>query len=239
MPEDPKSIRRASAIERATRIEAVVFDLDGTLIDTIDLIRISMRYATRNVLGRVVPDEELMRNVGVPLSRQMREFDPKRADELLRVYRQYNSERHDELAAIYPGTLAALKWLQNRGMPLGVVTSKGTRMATRGLDLFQLRHYFSVVVSADDVEFHKPEPHPLIYAAEALTVDVERCAYVGDSPHDMNCAIAAGAVSIAALWGAFSKEEVTVPGPDFALGDISDLERLLSGDYSQFVPTRA
>jgi pyrophosphatase PpaX len=220
--------------DRAASIEAVLFDLDGTLIDTVELILTSFRYATTQVLGAPLPDELLMRNVGVPLISQMREFSPEHADELLRVYREHNAAHHDAMARAYPGTEEVLRLLQTLGMQMGVVTSKGTTMTRRGLDVFGLGPFFDVVVTADDVDRHKPDPHPLEEAARGLGVDVSRCAYVGDSPHDMQAAIAAGAVSVAALWGAFPREAVLEPGPEFALDSIRDLPLLLAGAEERF-----
>lgn len=216
------------------RVRALLFDLDGTLIDTVALILSSFRHATNEVLGAPLPDEVLMRNVGVPLAIQMREFAPDHADELLRVYREHNSKIHDDMVAEYPGTHATLEGLAARGFPMGVVTSKGTPMARRGLDAFDLGRFFEVLVTSDDVDVYKPEPYPLIYAAELMGVRAEECLYLGDSPHDMSAAIAAGAVSVAALWGAFGAASVLEPGPDFALRSIVELPGLLEGSGDEY-----
>jgi pyrophosphatase PpaX len=213
--------------ERLRRLQAVLFDLDGTLIDTVELIRVSFRYATRTVLGHELPDEVTMANVGQPLKQQFADMAPDHADELLRVYRAFNMEHHDELAKAYPGTLDVLAELRARGLPLGIVTSKGTEAAERGIDHFGLRPFMQVIVTADDVQLHKPDPHPLRFAATLLNVELGYCMYVGDSPHDMQAAVAGGAIAVAALWGAFSRNEVVVPGTSYELGSIRELTALL------------
>lgn len=213
---------------RLRRLQAVLFDLDGTLIDTVELIRVSFRYATRTVLGRELPDEITMANVGQPLRQQFHDMAPEHADELLRVYREFNMAHHDEMAKAYPGTTEVLADLQSRGIPMGVVTSKGTEAADRGIDLFGLRRFLQVVVTADDVETHKPDPHPLHFAAGLMRVELEYCMYVGDSPHDMQAAVAGGAIAVAALWGAFPEEEVVVPGTSYALATIVELPDLIA-----------
>ena len=225
---------RPSSAERLAGLQAVLFDLDGTLINTVSLILSSFRYATERVLGEALPDQVLMRNVGVPLARQMREFDEERADELLRVYREHNSLHHDDMVAEYPGTEETLTWLRTRGYPLAVVTSKGTPMTERGLVRFDLKRFFGAVVTADDVSAHKPDPAPILRAAELLGVDVTRTMYVGDSPHDMAAGIAAGSVSVAALWGAFASDDVLEPGPDYALRSLRDLPDLLTGGEAAY-----
>jgi pyrophosphatase PpaX len=219
---------------RLAELQAVLFDLDGTLIDTVELIVSTFRFATREVMGEALPDEVVMAGVGMPLITQMRDFSPEHADELLRVYRAHNAEVHDDMVREYPGTEDVLTELAARGLPMGVVTSKGTPMTLRGLRLFDLERFFGVIVTADDVDTHKPDPYPVRHAAELLGVDVTRCIYLGDSPHDMQAAIDAGAVSVAALWGAFGEEDVLAPGPDFALTDIRQLIGLLDGDPARF-----
>lgn len=217
------------AAERLRRLQAVLFDLDGTLIDTVELIRVSFRHATRTVLGHELPDAITMENVGQPLRQQFHDMAPEHADELLRVYREFNIAHHDELAKAYPGTTEVLAGLLAEGIPMGVVTSKGTEAATRGIDLFGLRRFLRVVVTADDVEIHKPDPYPLRFAAGLMGVELEYCIYVGDSPHDMQAAVAGGAIAVAALWGAFPEEDVVVPGTSYALASIEELPGLLAG----------
>ena len=220
----------APVAERLAHIRAVLFDLDGTLIDTVELIRVSFRYATEKVLGEALPDELTMANVGQPLRTQFEDLVPGRADELVRVYREFNSVHHDDLVREYAGTADVLREIASRGIPMGVVTSKGTEGAMRGLRYFGLADFFEVIVSADDVPIHKPDPYPLRFAAEAIGVPLEYCVYVGDSPHDMQAAISGGAIAVAALWGAFSEQDVLAPAPPYALHDIGQLPELLFGE---------
>jgi pyrophosphatase PpaX len=150
------------------------------------------------------------------------------------VYRAFNMEHHDEFARAYPGTIETLAELAARGLPMGVVTSKGTQAATRGLEVFGLTRFFDVVVTSDDVAVHKPDPFPLRAAAAAIGVPLEYCVYVGDSPHDMQAAVSGGAIAVAALWGAFTEAEVLTPGPAFVLSAIDELPALLDGGSERF-----
>lgn len=212
--------------DEASPIEVVLFDLDGTLIDTIELILCSMRHATNDVLGESPADDVLLHNVGVPLRVQMEEFAPEHVDALLTSYRKHNGEVHDLLVEEYPGTEEALRAMASRGYRMGVVTSKSVAVAHRGLDLFGLGGFFETLVGYEDTDIHKPEPAPLLLAAERMGVEINRCLYVGDSPHDINAGRAAGAVTVAALWGPF-RERVQESGPDYAIERLTQLTQIL------------
>lgn len=207
----------------------VLFDLDGTLVDTVALILASFRHATGVVLGEPLSDEVLMADVGIPLAKQMSSFSPEKAEELIAVYREHNSRVHDDLIAEYPGVEEGLLALAAAGKRLGVVTSKSRPLADRALTLFGLTDHFEVVVTCEDVQRHKPDPDPIIEAARRMGVRAEDCVYVGDSPHDMSAALSAGSLAIAALWGAFPEERVTAPGPHFRAGSMGELVDLLLG----------
>lgn len=212
-------------------IDAVLFDFDGTLADTIHHILMSFRHATQVVLGEALPDEELLYHVGIPLAQQMRLMtdDDATAEKLLTTYREFNHRTHDDMVQLYPGTLEVLSQIHTRAIPMGVVTSKGTPMAMRGIGLFDLGRFLSVIVTADDVALHKPDPFPVLHAAAMLELDPQRVAYVGDSPADVASALGAGAIAVAATWGVASRIRLEEAHPDFILDDIRELPALLFG----------
>lgn len=212
-----------------TVIEAVLFDLDGTVVDTIPHILASFRHATADILGEALPDDELMHSVGIPLAHQMRHFtsDENTAERLLASYREYNHRTHDEMARLYPNTVSALDVLHGAGMPMGIVTSKSRTMADRALALFGLQQYFKAVVTADDTSTHKPDPLPVVTGAEALGVSSLRAVYVGDSPMDIEAGNGAGAYTVAATWGVASRERLEAVSPGAIIDDIAELPALL------------
>lgn len=217
---------RNSADERLSCVQCILFDLDGTLVDTVELILSSARYATAQVLGEALPDDVLKHDIGMPLKAQMESYAPGRSDELLAVYRAHNAEVHDELIREYPGVEQALEALQRAGYRMGIVTSKSRPVAQRGLDHFGLGRFFDAVVGFEDTGIHKPQAAPVVEGARRLGVSAGSCAYVGDSPHDMAAGNAAGALTVAALWGPFP-ERVLEPGPDFAIRSLRELVALL------------
>ncbi len=140
------------------RFPVVLFDLDGTVVDSAAIILASMRHATREVLGREYGDEELMRTVGGPgLDAQMAALAPDRVDELVRVYRAHNEPLHDELEAC-PGMADALVRLAADGRRLGIVTAKRRSTAELAFERVPLGHLFETIVGGDDTERHKPDP---------------------------------------------------------------------------------
>ncbi|MBN2247155.1 MAG: HAD-IA family hydrolase [Coriobacteriia bacterium] len=210
-------------------IDAVLFDLDGTVVDTIPHILASFRHATADVLGAALPDDELMHHVGIPLAHQMRIFttDEGTVEQLLASYREYNHRTHDEMARLYPNTVSALEILHGAGVSMGIVTSKSRTMADRAISLFGLGQYFGAVVTADDTQVHKPDPMPVIIGAEMLGVSPVRAVYVGDSPMDIEAGNSAGAYTIAATWGVASRERLQAASPGAIIDDIAELPSLL------------
>ncbi|MDR1183312.1 MAG: HAD-IA family hydrolase [Coriobacteriales bacterium] len=198
-----------------TEKKAILFDLDGTLLDTKELILASFRYATREVLGEQLPDEVILPYIGIPLIYQMQAIAAEHADRLLEVYREHNARTHDELIRYFEGTREMLNELSAEGRRLAVVTSKRNESALHGLAHFDLLEYFEFVIGSDDTAVHKPEPEPLLLAAKRLGLAPDTCIYVGDSPFDMQAARAAGILAVAALWGMFSREQLWEAGAQY------------------------
>ena len=179
----------------------VLFDLDGTVVDSGAIILASMRHATEAVLGRAYPDAELMQAVGgTGLEAQMRVFDPDRVEELVRVYREHNEPLHDELEAC-PGMEDVVRRLHADGRRLGVVTAKRRSTVELAFARVPLGHLFETVVGGDETTEHKPDPAPLLLAAERMGAAPADCVYVGDSPFDVRAAKAAGMRAVAVTWG--------------------------------------
>jgi pyrophosphatase PpaX len=203
--------------------QAVLFDLDGTLIDSLNMILASFRHATKTVLGKEVEDKKARALIGMPLFDQMKVIDAEHAEELVKVYRANNIVIHDTMIRSFEGTREALDELTHSGLRLAVVTSKRNELAERGLNCFDLLPYFELLIGSDDTTLHKPNPEPLLYAAKRLGVPVESCIYVGDSPYDMQAACAAGATAVAALWGMFPREVLLEAGAHYEAATIRDL----------------
>ncbi len=194
---------------------AFLFDLDGTIVDTIDLIRESFRHASREVLGRQLPDEVLMANVGQPLMTQMEKLGAERARQLYETYRRFNHSHHDELIRPYAGVEDLLKELVLRGARLGIVTSKSRDTVNMAFRSIPVESYFETVVAADDTDFHKPHPQPLMLAMRRMDAAPDESVYIGDSPFDIKAGQAAGIRTAAVGWGIFAPQRLKELEPDF------------------------
>jgi pyrophosphatase PpaX len=215
-----------TAVSDAAGFEPVVFDLDGTVVDTVELIVESFRHATRAVLREELPDEVILAGVGQPLMKQMARLSARHARELYDTYREYNHRRHDELIRGYEGIAEALDALRAAGRRLGIVTSKSadtTQMAFRAVGL---REHFEVVVTASDTSEHKPSPAPLLLCLERFGATAAGSLYVGDSPVDIEAGRAAGMATAAVAWGVFGRERLLAAGPDYWLERPGELAAL-------------
>ena len=183
------------------RYPTVLFDLDGTLVDSGEIILSSFRHATKTVLAREIPDEVLAAAVGGSnIHDQMRAFDEERADELVRVYREHNEPLHDDLVA-FEGIERVLERLKAEGRQLGIVTAKRRKTVDLAFAILPLERFFDTVVTSEQTEHHKPHPEPVLTALERLGAEPGEAAFIGDSPFDMGAGKAAGVFTVAVSWG--------------------------------------
>ncbi|HEV8460943.1 MAG TPA: HAD-IA family hydrolase [Gaiellaceae bacterium] len=183
------------------RYPVVLFDLDGTVIDTGPIILASMRHAAETVVGGTYTDAQLMQAVGGPgLEAQMIALDPNRVEELVSVYRAHNEPLHATIDC-FAGVEDVLLRLKEEGRQLGIVTAKRRATVDLAFARLPIEQFFDVVVGGDETREHKPHPAPLLLALERLGARPEDAAYVGDSPFDMQAARAAGVTAIGVSWG--------------------------------------
>lgn len=196
-----------------------LFDLDGTLIDSIELIFSCYRHAAQTQLG-VAPADEVWRvGLGTPLRAQFRTItnDEEAIEAMVVLFREYNHLHHDDRVSLYPDVAGVLETLSTRGVQLGVVTSKLKRGAERGLRLTGLLELFDTIVSVDEVTHAKPHQEPVEEALNRLGADASSTIFIGDSPHDLVAGRGAGVRTAGVLWGPFRREELSPESPDFLL----------------------
>lgn len=210
-------------------IRTVLFDLDGTLIDSTELILASYHHTLATHGRPAVPDDVWMKGVGTPLRVQLAPWadSPEELQALVETYRDYNLANHDQRIRPFAGIAELVRAVRAAGIRTGVVTSKNREGTRRGLRLFGLEEYMEILVCADDVERPKPHPEPVHKAVAALAADPASTLFVGDSIHDLNSGRAAGVLTGAVLWGPFRREELEPAAPDYWLTEPGELKRLV------------
>lgn len=208
--------------------DAILFDLDGTVIDSVTLIRESHRHAVRTVLGREMSDVALVANVGRPLADQMAVFSADHVAELLRAYREWNHLNTTALLRAYPGMVELLAALRAAGRRLAIVTSKSRAVAELAFAVLPVREYFDVVIAADDTTQHKPDPAPVHLALAELDVRPERACMIGDAPFDLRSGAAAGCATIGVTWGFFDRATLAAEWPIAVVDRVDELAALLT-----------
>ena len=212
----------------AMRYPIVLFDLDGTLIDSGPLILASFRHATQTVLRREIPDEVLAAGVGgTSIYEQMAAIDAERVDELVRVYRAHNEPLHDELEG-FEGIHELLADFRSEGRQLGIVTAKRRPTAELAFRTLGIGHFFGAIVTAESTERRKPHPEPVQHALAMLGGAPSEAAFVGDSPYDMGAGRAAGVFTVGVSWGGIHGEELLLEaGADVLVHSVAELRNAL------------
>jgi pyrophosphatase PpaX len=213
----------------------VLFDMDGTLVDTVPFILACVRHAFDGYGGGPT-DSEWVAGIGTPLKLQLASFArrPEDVEPLLARYRDYWRANHDRLTRCFPGALETVAALATAGHPMGIVTAKTESSARRTLEHTGLLEHVGAVVGADSCERCKPFPDPVLLALARLGAVPERAVLLGDSVHDVAAARAAGVRALGAAWGAAPGEALAAEGAERVLADIRELPgALAAGEAAQ------
>lgn len=210
---------------------ALLFDLDGTLIDSVELIVRSARFAFIDFASRAPTDDEWRAAIGRPLRAMFRDYtaDEAEVERLVARYREFQSIHHDQLVTAHRGVVEAIRAFARDGHAMAIVTSKGELMAARGLELVGLADTIRVIVGMDSCERHKPHPEPVQRALALLGAAPEDALFVGDSSHDVESGRAAGVYTVGVTWGALSRDEMERCGADAVIHEMKQLSALVLG----------
>lgn len=204
--------------------KCVLYDLDGTIVDTNELIIETLDHVLRGICSLDVKRDEIIPHMGRPLDEQFRFFTGKSdVTELVAAYREYNLSRHDEMVSLFPNVLKVVKGLDAEGIVQGVVTTKMRATSERALGMFGLLPYMKTIVTIEDVTHPKPHPEPVLNAMAELGVIPEQTIMVGDSPFDVEAAKSAGATAVAVGWSLKSPDVLRSFGAEHIIDDMADL----------------
>lgn len=207
-------------------IRTILFDLDGTLIDTNELISASFAY-TFEKYGLAFTDEELLQFNGPPLVDTFRSFLPEQVDKMVATYRKHNMDHHDMYVRAFPQVKSTLQTLQDKGIQIAVVTSKMHKVARHGIEFTELDPYVEYLIALDDVDNAKPHPESVIKAMELLDADPKTTLMVGDNYQDIEAGHNAGIRTAGVEWSHKGKEFLETYKPTYMLADMRDLLELI------------
>ncbi|HWR45583.1 pyrophosphatase PpaX [Sporomusa sp.] len=205
------------------KFKGILFDLDGTLIDTSNLIIRSFQHTFEQHYGRPLTPQEVYAFFGKPLRAAMEHYGPDKVEDLIKTYREFNLVHHDNLTTGFVGVAETIQKLYNAGILMAIVTSKTKSTAIRGLRLFDMDKYFPIVIGHEECLKHKPDPEPVLLALEQIKLAPAECLMVGDSPFDLASARAAGVKTAAVRWTQIDWENLLAEQPDYVLNTIEDL----------------
>jgi pyrophosphatase PpaX len=213
---------------KVMKYKAIIFDLDGTLLDSVATI-VTVTRSTLESLGINLDDATMRNAIGVPLAVQAKWFAPGQEQDFMNRYRTAYIEQGGHTSKPFPGTKEMLTTLRSRGCATGIVTSKNAKGTNRAIEMSNMGHLFDCVVTADDVTQHKPDPAPVCKAMTLLQVTADQSLYVGDSIFDVQMAQRAGMAMVGVSWGARSREELMTNGSNGVVDNWDQFLKLVDG----------
>ncbi|MEH6992648.1 pyrophosphatase PpaX [Neobacillus drentensis] len=210
-----------------SNINTILFDLDGTLIDTNELIISTYLHTLEKYYPGKYTREDVLPFLGPTLHEVFGEMDPDRVEEMVLEYRTYNIANHDALVKEFVGVMETIETLKKKGYKLAIVTTKREDVAFKGLRLMKLDSYFDVMIAYDHVKKVKPDPEPIFLALEKLDSKPEEALMVGDNFHDVLAGKNAGTKTAGVAWSIKGREYLAKYEPDFMLENMTDLLSIL------------
>ncbi|MGP7819411.1 pyrophosphatase PpaX [Niallia sp. 01092] len=207
----------------AAKINTALFDLDGTLINTNELIISSYLHTLEQYYPGKYTREDVLPFMGPSLKEVFSSLDKDRAEEMIKVYRTYNLANHDKVVTIFDGVYETVKALKEQGFKLGIVTTKLSDVVDMGLKLTKLHEFFEVIVAIDHVKKAKPDPEPIHLALDKLQAKPEEAIMIGDNYHDIQAGQNAGTLTAGVAWSLKGREFLQGYNPDYIFDEMQDL----------------
>lgn len=212
------------------KVETILFDLDGTLIDTNELIIASFTYTVEKYGDRPYSREEIIEFIGPPLVDSLSKVNPDKVDEMIKAYREHNYANHEKYVKAYPDVVETVRSLKDKGLKLAIVTTKIHHTAELGLKIAGMEGIFDVIIGLDDVENAKPHPEPVLSAIDQLKANPMSTLMVGDNYHDIEAGQNAGVQTAGVAWAIKGRETLEQYRPDYMLEKITDLYQIIGAE---------
>lgn len=210
-------------------IRTILFDLDGTLIDTNELIIASFTHTIEQYTDRPYTRQEILDFIGPPLKESLAKINPEKVEEMVETYRKHNIENHNSFVKAYEGVVETIQTLKDQGYKLGIVTTKMRNTVQMGLELTNLEGLFETVITLDDVNNAKPHPEPIVKALNNLDAKASEALMVGDNTHDIEAGQNAGTKTAGVAWTVKGRKVLDDLNPDYMLTNMRELLEITGG----------
>ncbi|MHC1722038.1 MAG: HAD-IA family hydrolase [Aminipila sp.] len=213
------------------KINTILFDFDGTVMNTNELILGSWQHTFKTITGKEGDREAIHRTFGETLAKSMGEFFPEfPLEEAIEIYRGYQVGKFADAISPFPGMVELIKELNLQGYKTAVVTSRLRPTTMEGLEKYQLTDIFDAIVTVEDCTKHKPDPEPALIALEKLGSKPEEAMMIGDSKFDIGCANNAGVTSVLVDWAVaiYDKEKEGIFKPDYVIEKAEKILEILN-----------
>ncbi|MBA4537559.1 pyrophosphatase PpaX [Bacillus aquiflavi] len=207
----------------SNRLTTILFDLDGTLIDTNELIISSFLHTLEYYYPKKYKRKDVLPFMGPPLWDTFHSLNPHATEEMIKKYREYNLANHDRLVKEFNGVYETVETLAHENFKLGIVTTKVRDTVLKGLKLTKLERFFDVIVTLDEVENAKPHPEPIFKALDLLKARPEEALMVGDNHHDILAGKNAGTKTAGVAWSMKGRDHLQYYEPDYIFDHMADL----------------
>ncbi len=208
------------------KFKGVIFDVDGTLTSTNELIIAAFNHVTKKHLNKSLTKEEVFALFGPTEEQIIDDWFTENSDEVIKDYFNFYSENHS-MAELYPGINTILDELKLKGVLLAIFTGKGKRSATITLEKLGVLKYFSFIVSGDDVKKQKPSGEGITNFLNEYNLQTDEVLMIGDSPSDVKASHEAGVKVALVLWDSYAKEKVLKLNSDYVFGTVEQLKVFL------------
>lgn len=206
-----------------TKFKGLLFDFDGTLLDTNELIIQTFLHVLEPEFPGKFTKDDMIPFIGPSLMESFSTIDASKAEEWVQQYRVWNIEHHDELAREFKGVKSTLQALKGKGIRLAIVSTKRYESLMKGIRLLDIENLIEVIISMDDVKNVKPDPEPILLALKKMHLRKEDVIMIGDNSHDILGGKNAGVKTAGVAWSIKGEDFLMQFNPDYMLHDMSDL----------------
>jgi pyrophosphatase PpaX len=206
--------------------DGFIFDIDGTLTSTNQLIFDSFNFIAKKYLNKIFTDNEVILMFGPPENDILKRLCRENYESARKDYFNYYTENHWK-AELYYGIKEILEHLKSKNYPIGIFTGKGRDASLITLKKLGVDHYFDLIVTGDDVENHKPSPEGILKFVNQFSLKPERVLMIGDSVADIEASRKAGIKIASVLWDSYGKEEVKTLNSDYYFHTVKELSDFL------------